>query len=182
MPFQMSTSQQKYLSDSGVPAYDITKDPKNSEKYGFGNFLLGEDYDTWIDRMGIGQDEISRWISTLGRNVGTVQSQALNKVADTTYDLPEATQLAQERGVYQAGAEATAKGSEGIMDRAGNINRQAWATILSGDLSEEEMKARMEIAKMQMQMAQDMADTDFWNSAFSAIGGGLGSYAAAKGF
>ena len=141
-----------------------------------GNAILGEDYDVWMERLGIGKDEVNDMFGTLGRQLGTQQSQAMNLISDQNYDLPEATKLAQQRGVAQGGQESMRTGTQNIEGMASAANRDAWAKVMAGDMSEEQFKEEMKYRREAMQAQIDSQDSAWWEQLLGGLGSVASSY------
>ena len=140
------------------------------------NKLLGESYDVWIDRLGISKDELNQMFGRLGKTLGTGQAQAFNLAGDASYNLPEATRLAQQRGIAQNYAQAYEQGTENIEQFAGIANRDAWAKVLSGDMSEEQFKAQMELEKAKLEAYENASNSQWWEKLLGDVGGAAASY------
>jgi len=145
----------------------------------FKNTILGMGYDEWVNKLGIGEDEVNKMFGRLGQRLGTQQSQAMNLISDQGYDLPEATRLAQQRGVAQGGAEAYTKGTENIERMASGANRQAWSQIMGADMNEEQFKEEMKFRREQLQAQIDAQDSAWWEDFLEVVGGAAGTYAGA---
>jgi len=122
--------------------------------------LFGQSHDFWVDKLGIGEDELQEMIAGLSRSVGTTQREGINRVGEVTaaHDLPVAAQLAMERGVQISGDKAITEGTAGIERYGDQANRDAWAAILSGEATE---------ANLEMQ--KEMAEDQFWGDLIGGV-------------
>jgi hypothetical protein len=113
--------------------------------------------------LGMSDEELSKYISELLKNLGTQGEAAYNRASELTYDAPEATKLAAQRNVGYTTAVAGEKGITGLEQFQKGINRDAWRTILDARLR-----------KYGIDTQADIAEGDIISDLLGTIGGGLG--------
>ena len=150
----------------------INKGPSNKQ-YGIGYGIPGGPAREGIfgvgpNQLGMSDEELSKYISELLRNLGTQGEQAYNRASELTYDAPEATKLAAQRNVGYTTAMAGEKGITGLEQFQKGVNRDAWRTILD---------ARMR--KYGIDTQAEMAQTDIFDL-LAGIGGGVGMGVGSK--
>ena len=123
----------------------------------------GANFGVGIDKLGMGDEELSRYISNLLKGLGTQQSQAENRASEQTVDAPLATQMAAQRGVQYNTALAGEKGIAGLQMAQSDANRSAWRSILDSRLK-----------KYGIDTQADVAEGDIISNLLSTIGGGVG--------
>ena len=116
-----------------------------------------------IDKLGMGDEELSKYISELLRNLGTQQSQGENRASEMTVGAPLATQMAAQRNVQYNSAMAGEKGISGLQQYQSGANRDAWRSILDARLR-----------KYGIDTQADVAEGDPIMQFLSTIGQGVG--------
>ena len=99
------------------------------------------------DKLGMSDEELSKYISNLLKGLGTQQSQAENRASEQTTGAPLATQLAAQRGVQYNTAIAGEQGIAGLQQAQSGANRGAWRSILDARLKKYGIDTQADIAE-----------------------------------
>lgn len=131
-----------------------------------GFFKHGEGW--YMKRFGVGEAEREDMISSLLRNLSTLNMQQQNRISDATAFLPEGSQIAAGRAADYQNLMAGQEGITGVNRYVSEANRQAWRDIANMFLEKQNIEAQKPSTGEQIL------------GYLGAIGQGVGVYAAAS--
>lgn len=103
---------------------------------------MAQDYSSWIDKLGVGKQDLGRMIQQIMSSVGTQTAQGQNTLESqfALSNAPEASKLAGKRGMAYQGQLATGKGIADVEGKVADMNRQAWGQIMGANQQAEQME------------------------------------------